>query len=603
MIYSLSKTEIHSFEGDIIPLLLLGGKDVSSKHINWSAQGDCILMRTFTGENSGFTNGVLITLLREGSAQVSAEIDGMVLSCSVAIRKRRQAAPNDDFHFYVGDFHDHTTTEHNHDRFAVRETGLVCDYLAQIHNDDKMDAMVITDHSDTTNRTDFFRGFVEEERFRSNGLVVFPGAESEVTKIETDRLGYGRKNSGEIVTLNCDNFSAAKTWEEFYDDMSSSPFGVCILAHPQIVGYDKNGIWNFSLEKNNTDQLKGLVKFIEIGNGVQSYSSNTINEHIYSVALDNGFFVSTTCSSDCHGPEWGYDVFPGKTIIMAPEKSREMFLDALLNRRAYACESGNIKLLVKVNGSTAPCTVRNVSEYNFHVDLSYFCEDADSVPAKCEVISNYGNVIKVIENTDFSAFDFKVDSAEAVYFYLRFIDQKGRRTFSPPVLTGRKLRNPEMANLKAVSKEKFRALDAFDESDVGQLLNNDPMIPWYSRENHASVVIDMGEVRKISAFGHYPYRFTMEDIVANNWKAVDILKCYPHKYTVSVSIDGQHYEQVAEGQIRVFGAEEVIRFPETDARYVKFDVAETVGSRCGNKEFANAPVCLGELTVFENERL
>lgn len=430
MSYMLSKTKIVSYEGDIIPLVLSGG-DLTNENISWTVKGDCALIRTFEGDNFGFSNAVLISLLAEGCAQVSAQLGGKEYVCDVTVRKRRQADANGDFNFYVGDFHDHTTFEHNHEKFAVRETELISDYLTKVCDDERMDAMVISDHADSSNKTDFFKGFIEEEKFRSRGLVVFPGAESEVTKIEKDRLGYCRKNSGEIVTISCDNFAAVKTWEEFYNAMSTSPYGVCILAHPQIVGYDENGIWNFSLDKNNSDKLKNLVKFIEIGNGTFA-ECGIIHEHMYSVALDNGFFVSTTCSSDSHGPEWGYDAYAGKTIIMAPEKSREMFLDALLNRRVYACESGNIKLLARVNGCVLPCKVTGTKEYDFHVDISYFKDDADSIPTKCEVISNYGETIKTIENIDFSSFDFKIESSDAVYFYLRFIDKKGRRTFSPP---------------------------------------------------------------------------------------------------------------------------------------------------------------------------
>ena len=86
-------------------------------------------------------------------------------------------------------------------------------------------------------------------------------------------------------------------------------------------------VWNFSLEKNNTPALRRMVKLVEVGNGGDR-KSNLINEYVYSVALDNGFRVSTCCSSDSHGPVWGYGAFPGKTVLMAPEKSREAFLDA-----------------------------------------------------------------------------------------------------------------------------------------------------------------------------------------------------------------------------------------------------------------------------------
>lgn len=150
-------------------------------------------------------------------------------------------------------------------------------------------------------------------------------------------------------------------------------------------------------------------------------------------------------------------------------------------------------------------------------------------------------------------------------------------------------------------KENFTAVDIVDGSDASTAVNNDPKQAWYAQQGHTSVVIDMGESKKISALGHYPYRFVMREILEKNLKISDMLKAFPHKYKVSVSLDGENFCEVASGSIRVFGQEEIVVFGETEARYVKFEVVQTVGDRCGNSEYANAPVCLGELTVFERK--
>ena len=174
-------------------------------------------------------------------------------------------------------------------------------------------------------------------------LVVFPGCECDVTVMEDDRYGIPIKRSGEIVCINSDDYEECTSWEEFYDAVAKKPYPICVLAHPQIVGFSKKGLWDFKLSENNTETMKHAVKLIEMGDG-SNRQSNQIHELSYSVALDNGFKVSTTCSSDSHGPKWGFDVFPGKTMIMAKAKTKADFHDALMNRRVYASESGSVMI-------------------------------------------------------------------------------------------------------------------------------------------------------------------------------------------------------------------------------------------------------------------
>ena len=170
---------------------------------------------------------------------------------------------------------------------------------------------------------------------------------------------------------------------------------------------------SFCFYKNNTPEMLRLMRGVEMGDGSER-QQNLIHEYAYSAALDYGFRVSTTCSSDSHGaksadptgPKWGYKRFPGKTIIMAKEKSREAFIDALRHNRFYGCESGNIKLRYTVNGKTAPCDLDMTDSYSFHVELSYFKDDETTKPTNCRVISDGGEVLLEFNNIDFSSFDF-----------------------------------------------------------------------------------------------------------------------------------------------------------------------------------------------------
>ncbi len=121
---------------------------------------------------------------------------------------------------------------------------------------------------------------------------------------------------GEVLMFNADTTIDTDSWDKFFDVLKNSPFAFCGYPHPQIIGFSVKGIWNFNHKENNSDRFKNLFRFIEMGDGTHQHS-NLINEYTYSVALDEGFHISPTCSSDLHGPNWGYDYFSGKTVIMA----------------------------------------------------------------------------------------------------------------------------------------------------------------------------------------------------------------------------------------------------------------------------------------------
>ena len=590
----LSKNEISSFCGDIVPLQLLSDTDLSKAEIRWTCETDILSVRTFEGDGAEcFNNGILLTLKRPGTTTVTAELDGNRYTCTVAVREGKRAKKGDKMHFYRGDFHDHTCEVHNHDIFASREKDFPIDYLNKQKEDGRLDFAVISDHAIVTNRKDFFRGFTDLEMAQPMNPIIFPGSESEVTFVEADRFGRNHKNSGEIVCVNANNFHFARTWEPFWEAFSDAPYAVCVLAHPQVVGWDKNGIWNFQLHKNNTPLMKQLIKGVEMGQG---YAGCMLYEYTYSLALDCGFHVSTTCSSDCHGPNWGFDAWPGKTVLMAPEKSREMFLDALWNRRFYATESGNVKLWYTVNDYMAGETLPLTNTYRFHVELSSFQEDPSTIPLSCQVISDKGLTVKTVSMEELD--DFTVISDTARYFYLRFTDEKGRKTWSAPVWTGRKSEDTVQPELTPLSNETITATDLVSGTEVPVLLNNNPGEWWDSEHPTAKIVLDLHEIQPIRAVGHCPPHIVMSDFREKGINATEMFARFADEYEISTSVDGRNYTFQTNGRIRVHGGETVIPFPETEARYVKFAVRSTVGKNCGYPQYSEANLSLGEISVF-----
>ncbi len=590
---------ITSFVGDVLPLRMMGvEKPLYQEGITWRAEGDCLLLKTM----SEFTDGVLLTLLCPGTARVVATYEGVEYACEVTVEERISAKSDDEMNYYVGDMHIHTTNacSQGNGRAIVTtrsDNSAPLKTVAMMRDDKKLDFTVISDHAGYLNDREFFRGFADAQDAGPMDLIVFPGSEAEVSCYEEDRFGLKHKNSGEIVCVNAANYGGFSSWGDFFKGYQASPFAVATLAHPQIIGNSFNGIWNFELDRNNSPRFRQMIKLVEMGDGTDR-SSNLIHEYTYSKALDNGFRVSTTCSSDSHGPLWGYERIPGKTVVMAPEKSKGAVLDAILNNRVYASMTGNVKVRYSVNGHTAPATLPLARSYRFKVDLSYFYEDPTTEIVKCQIISNGGLPVLEMDVAGKSSFEMETRSDTSSWYFLRLIDAQGRKTWSPPVFTGREPAVDTGTNFHALSSENFTVIDEKSGADASALMNSDPLSPWFSEGETASILIDMKESQPVYALGHFPRVIVKKELPVGLHPA-HALKEYPLHYVISTSEDGKTFTRRAEGAFRVFGGEEIIRFTRVRARFVRLEILSTVGKFSERKAFADAKIAIGEITLFD----
>ncbi len=596
----LSKENISTYKGNVVPLSLLGGISYSNDNIQWCVDDEKVVAITSFKDyhnGGGFTDGVLLTCLNTGNVTVTAKFMEEEYQCKVTVKDAVCATSFNNLNYYLGDMHDHTCDIHIVDDFSNRPSSLYPEnyYLPTIDKDLKMDFALVSDHGCLLNGKDFYRGYADTDKVIKN-TVIFPGAEGQVTIKEVDRYGIEKMNGGEVLMLNADTTIDTNSWDKFFDILKNSPFAFCGYPHPQIIGSSVKGIWNFKHSENNSDRFKNLFRFIEMGDGTNNHS-NLINEYIYSVALDQGFKLSPTCSSDHHGPNWGYGVCPGKTVILANEKSKEAFYDAILNNRMYATSSGNVKLSFTVNGKIAPTTLNNEGEYNFNVKISYFENREDTKITCCKVISDGGiTVLDLVNRGD--DFDFTIISSQSHYYYLVLIDDMGRKTWSFPVWTGKPFENENKKELKPIPKTKIKVFDNVSKEIPAELINDNPLNPWYSKNQTAEIVFELNENTEISALSHYP--MYVDNSILRNEKArsVDKLKMFPSLYQISVSEDGKNYSEVKKGVFRVYGGEEIVHFNAVNAKYVKLEILSTVGKESFVKEFLNAAVAIGEITFW-----
>ena len=609
----LSHESISTFRGNVLPLRLQGGEPYSKDKITWTSSDETIVQLTKYDKNyrygGEFTDGVLLTFLEAGEATVTAKYGKKEYTCKIEVREMRCAESSKNLRYFVGDMHDHTYNKHKIDEFTPRDASLypINNYMRQMKECGKMDFGVVSDHGNLLTAADFFRGYADAED-SGDSVIYFPGCEGQVTVIEPDRYGIDHMHGGEVLIFNADLAFTIRSWNDFFKNLKHSPFAFCGFPHPQAVGGSVPGIWNFDLEKNNSERFRNLFRFVEMGDG-SNRSCNMVHYYTYSVALDNGFHVSPTCASDSHGSKggWGYKRFPGKTVIMAPEKSKEAFLDAILNNRMYATSTGNVKLYYEVNGKAAPTTLNNEGEYSFHVDIAYFrMGEEDTRIKRCRVISDEGKTVLELKNMG-DVFDFTISKPDAHWFYLQLLDEKGRYTWSCPVWTGLPYeKKKKEKELIPVDKKGITCIDEQSGTDAALVINDDPTTPWRSEGTTASLLFDLSREEKITAFSIYPKFLTWTELKENNplgLKRDELppgrLKEYPSKYRLWASKDGENFTRVSQGIFRSFGLEETIRFDRTDAIYLRLEILETVGRAWQREEFADAQITIGEISFWK----
>jgi hypothetical protein len=380
-------------------------------------------------------------------------------------------------------------------------------------------------------------------------------------------------------------------------DHRSAPKPLGIFAHPQVVGGGETGLWNNQYMRNRGKGLERIMRGVEMGNG-ENRTENQIHEYSYPDALDAGFFVSTTCSSDSHGPVFGMAACTGKTVIIASEKSREAFIDAIDKRRFYATESGNVKLSYSVNGIEAPATLPLTNEYRFKVNVGYFKRDKASEIVECQVVSDYGERILSISTEGRDSFEFEVSSNSARYFFLRLIDRNGKKTWSMPVITGRACDENAEKDYTPIDESEYVVYDG-EGTEYPVLTDKNLSTDVVFAGDTVTLTLDLRSPRTVGALGIAHLKIYNRMVHFEGYLTQELLKGFVSRYRISVSLDGENYDEVRSGRILVFGDEVLLGFEPREVKYVRLECLSTVGKESSVGEYSDAKVRISELSLFE----
>ena len=146
------------------------------------------------------------------------------------------------------------------------------------------------------------------------------------------------------------------------------------------------------------------------------------------------------------------------------------------------------------------------------------------------------------------------------------------------------------------------AIDLDTGKDATIAVNGDYYLQsWIGESETASLLLTLDEETEIAAIGHMPHviiRPKSRDPQSVDFDEQLESPGFPHRFAVSTSLDGEHFEPCLEATVRVFGNEQIYPIAPVTAKYVKFDVLSTVGTDSYEKKHSHNNVYIGNITLF-----
>ena len=239
---------------------------------------------------------------------------------------------------------------------------------------------------------------------------------------------------GHINTFNTVGYETrthtAMTLPAYYAQLAQYPQSISQLNHPGTTfgTFDDFGHW--------TAEADAVVNLVEVGNGegVVHQSGYFPSYQYYQMALDKGWHVAPSNNQDTHKGNWMFSN-DARTVILAPELTRDALYEAIRQKRVYATEDKDLQVTYHLNGAVMGSTLDNPSALNFHITFS----DAEStdIITRISIIGNGGAVVaSTSPNASAGTWDYTLPADPFNFYYVRIDQADTDVAVTAPVWTG-----------------------------------------------------------------------------------------------------------------------------------------------------------------------
>ena len=238
---------------------------------------------------------------------------------------------------------------------------------------------------------------------------------------------------GHINTFNTPWFASRSNSKmdlpAYYAKIAQSPASISQLNHPGTTFGDFDDFDFY------TPEADAVVDLVEVGNGEGAVRSSGYfpSYDYYTRALDKGWHVAPSNNQDNHKGNW-ITANDARTVILAPELSRDALYDAIRQKRVYATEDKNLDIMYKVNDQIMGSSLDNPTTLNFSVSVKD--PDASDTISKISIIVD-GGVVATEKTFDGNSanWDFTLPP-QYNYYYVRIVEGDKDIAVTAPVWTG-----------------------------------------------------------------------------------------------------------------------------------------------------------------------
>lgn len=472
---------------------------------------------------------------------------------------------------YFGQLHSHTNLSDGQ--------GTVDDAYSYARDNANLDFFAVTDHSN------WFDNDIKANIADGSQSVAWNKGQDAANKYNEDGefaalYGYEMTWSGStggyghMNTFNTPGFETRTNknmdLKTYYSKLKTQSQSISQFNHP---GKTFGDFSDFGLYDTEIDKRISLV---EVGNGEGPVNGSGYfrSYEYYTRALDKGWHVAPTNNQDNHKGKWG-NANSARTVIEAPNLSRESVYDALTDMRVYSTEDENLRISYEVNGSTMGSKLEETDELNFNINI----EDIDLGDniKKISIIGDGGKVINYIDNVNNTSktWDFTLDSSNSSYYYVKVEQADKEVAVTAPVWVGEKenvgISTVDVDTEVIVAGEEFNVLTNIYNNEGVAI--NDVKVEYYLNAGEEPIYTEI--IEKIDAAGtaiaKLPYTFD---------KAGD------HSFTVKVTatVNGNIKEFKGSINVEVVNSNEISKVVIDGAhqnQYVTGDYADKISTLKG----------------------
>lgn len=243
-----------------------------------------------------------------------------------------------------------------------------------------------------------------------------------IAGIETSRP-WGHMNTYNNIKLI--NAFEVHTAIDYYTLLKTTfPNTVSCFNHTNMYGKKSGDFNNFEQYSVDLDKSVSLFEVV---------SGKHIVEDEYQNALKKGWKIGAVGVSDTHSMDWlsGYGY---RTGVFSKDLSKKHFYDALRNRRVYATQNRNLKLVFMINGALMGREIKSKEKTLDFCIVAYDPDKAESNKIKkLEVIGEDGKVL-MKKNVDSQLVEYSFSSDHVSdYYYVKVENAKNQIAISSPI--------------------------------------------------------------------------------------------------------------------------------------------------------------------------